>query len=128
MEHFFTLTFWFDLRPGHLTSFYQNILTGLISFLIVFGIISFLTKRNKKSIYFKVWDRLFTFCATNLFIGLILWFTSYELVPFFSSRFWYLFWIIGMATWIVFIIRHLKTIPEQKKKITESQKYNKYLP
>lgn len=128
MENLFALNFWFNLRPGHLSPAYQNILIGFLIFLLVLSVLAFILKRNKKNLFFRVWEKILSFSSTNLIIGLVLWFLNYELAPLLSSRFWYLLWAAGMAVWIYLIIKFCVKIPEKKKQIAEEKAYKKYLP
>lgn len=128
MGNFFDLNFWFNLNPGRMTSFSQNALILFLVCLAILSAVSFLLKKRIKNISFRFWERIFTFSSTNLIIGLILWFFNYETINFFSARFWYLLWLLGMATWLFFIIKYLKSIPERKKQIKEEKEYKKYIP
>ncbi|MBD3247740.1 hypothetical protein GF382_00425 [Candidatus Falkowbacteria bacterium] len=128
MNNIFSLSFWFDLRPGKLIAAYQNILVGLVIIMAVVAVVSFILKRNKKNLYFKLWEKAFSFAFTNTFIGLLLFFFNYEMIPFFSARFWYPLWLAGMITWLVFIVKFFESLPQKKKQIEEEKAYKKYIP
>ncbi len=128
MNKFFSWQFWFNSRPGSLIPMYKNILIGTIIAFFVLAIICFFLKKDKKGLYIKLWNKLFNFFTTNVFIGLILFFFNKELIPFFSARFWYALWAIGMIVWIGFIIKYLKSLPEKRKQMDETKKYKKYIP
>lgn len=128
MNKFFSLHFWFDLRPGSLIPLCRNILIGEIIAFVVLTIVVFFLKKNKKSFYNKLYERLFNFFSTNVFVGLVLLFFSYETIHFLSARFWYGIWALSMITWLIFILKYFKSLPGKRKQIEENHKYNKYIP
>ena len=129
MSQIFQFNYWFNLRPGNLTPGAQ---TGFFVFLIILAVLIFVfflfKSRYKKSSYFRIWRNLYSFCLSNLIIGLFLLLFTYELVPFLSARFWFLLWGLGMAVWLFFIGRFLVLIPKIKQKIATEKEYQKYIP
>jgi amino acid transporter len=107
---------------------YKNILIGTIITFFILAIVCFFLKKDKKGLYLKLWNKLFNFFTTNVFIGIVLFFFNKELIPFFSARFWYVLWAIGMVVWIGFIIKYLKSLPEKRKQMKETKEYKKYIP
>ncbi|MCX6795922.1 MAG: hypothetical protein NTW06_00290, partial [Candidatus Falkowbacteria bacterium] len=67
-------------------------------------------------------------CFTNLAIGLLLLFFTYELLPFLSTRILFLIWGIGMLIWLYFIARNLIEIPSLRKERAKEKEYHKYIP
>ncbi len=128
MNKFFSLQFWFDLRPGSLIPLYNNILIGEIIISIAITVVLFFLKKNKKNFYNKLYERLFNFFSTNVFVGLVLLFFNHEEVYFLSARFWYGLWAISMIVWLIFILKYLKSLPGRRKQIEENKKYQKYIP
>lgn len=129
MESLFKLQFWFNLRPGPLTPISGKALIVLIVVsLLVYLVIKIYKRKNKTSLYNKILNGLENFSLSNFFIGLFLLFFSYELVPFLSSRFWFLLWAIGVGVWLFFIIKSAVVIPTIKQKIEEEKEFKKYLP
>jgi len=128
MGKFFTSTYWFAQNPGPLEATSQKIFLGMLVFLFI-GIFVFSILKNKKNtLYFKVWKNLISFCITNLFIGLLMLFFTEQAIPVLSSRFWFLFWAIGVAFWSYIIISHFMKIPEIKLKREKQREFTKYLP
>lgn len=127
MTNLLTWNFWFTLRPENLTPFIQNCFIGLIIALALLAIIMVLAKR-KGGIYRGFFKRLYTFYLSNAIIGLIFLFFNYEMVPFFSARFWLALWAIIMVAWLFFIFKKLKTIPLQRKQQAQTDEIKKYLP
>lgn len=127
MNNLITWHFWFNLRPAALLPLFLNFLYALSLLLIVGCIIAYFLKA-KSGIYNGFWSKAFNFSLTNGLIGAFLAFVNYELVPFFSARFFLLLWVLSMILWLYFIILNLKTIPEKALKLKKEQEYRKYLP
>lgn len=127
MKNLLTVNYWFSLRPESLIPLAQKLFIAFIIFLAVLAVVIALIKR-KGGIYRGFLNRLYTFSLSNALIGLVLIFFNYELVPFFSARFWLGLWIIIMIAWLVAILRGLKAIPAQKKQKEEELARKKYLP
>lgn len=129
MGNFLTWNFWFSARPGAFTGLSLKIVLGFIFLLIILSIASgVIKKRWFKSLYSSFWSGLYTFFLTNAIIGLLLTFFNYEMVPFLSSRFWFLFWAIGMLVWLFFIYRIAVKIPGKRAQLEKEKAFNKYIP
>lgn len=129
MSNLLNLKFWFNLRAVPLTPFFNKALIGFtILSLVMFIAIKLLNKRNKNVLYTKIFQALINFSLTNLFVGVFLMFFNYEMVPFLSSRFWFLLWAIGILVWLYFIIKKLLVIPRIGKQIEENKEFKKYIP
>jgi len=128
MGNLLSLKFWFNLRPGALLPIYQKTFIIFVLALVIFFLFCRLLTGRKKGLYISLWRRLQSFSLANAFIGLILLFFNYELVPFLSARFWLLLWAALMLVWLVFIAKSLLAIPEKKKKLEEEKEYRKYIP
>ncbi len=127
MTNLLTIRFWFNLRPESLIPLTQNMFLGLIAFLILVSIILIFIKR-KPGLYRGFFKKLYTFCLSNAFIGAILFFFNYEIIPFFSARFWLGLWALVMIAWLALILKKLRKIPKQKKQQEVDKELNKYLP
>jgi len=127
MTNLLTWRFWFTLRPETLTPLSQKLFIGFLIILAVAAFLIALVKR-KSSIYRGSFKQLYNFCLSNAFIGLLLLFFNYELVPFFSARFWLAIWMVVMIVWFGFIIKKLKNIPLQKKQREQEKELKKYIP
>lgn len=128
MGNLFKLNFWLDMRPPQLLPMYEKFFIGAIVILIIFSLVTYFFGFKRKGLYSPVWRSLYSFSLSNFFIGLFLFFFNYELVPFLSSRFWFLLWAVLMLVWLFFIIKSLVKIPEKKKKLEEEKEYKKYIP
>jgi nitrate/nitrite transporter NarK len=119
--------FWFNLRPGSMAQIYSYSLMGLIIFLIIAAVILFIAKR-KKGFYKKSLENFYNFSLTNALFGALLLFFNYELVPFFSARFWFLIWLVVAVIWLYYTIKALKKVAIRKKQNIETDEIKKYLP
>ena len=131
LEIFLSASFWFNSRPPRLIPFFENLLIVVIFVFLILAIFSFYKKRSKgktRNFYITVWRSFYYFCLTNLAIGVLLLFFNYEGIPFLSARFWYIVWFLIIATWLFFIFKFTKKIPEKIKKAEKEEKYKKYLP
>ncbi|MFA6994819.1 MAG: hypothetical protein WC249_00170 [Patescibacteria group bacterium] len=127
MKNLITLDYWFNLRPEALLPSTQNAFMALVISLAILALIIAVTK-NRGGIYRGFLNRLYSFCLTNAAIGLLLLFFNYEVIPFFSARFWLGFWALLMLIWLIFILKKFKNIPIKKKKLEEEKELKKYLP
>lgn len=127
MSTLFTLTFWFNLRPGSMGTTPRNIFLGFIILLVSLAVYTFIAKR-KKSVYRSLFANIYNFSISNVIIALMLLFFNYEIVPFFSAYFWYLIWAIVMICWAVNIALKVKKTILKKKDQTEVDEIKKYLP
>ena len=128
MENLLSLKFWFDLRPESLLPGSQRIFVGVLFILVVCFLVFWFLKKKKKGLYAPFFNSLYTFFAVNAFVGLIIWFLNYELIPFLSARFWFLLWGISMIVWLIFVFKDLKKIPARKKELEEEKEFKKYIP
>ena len=128
MKNLLTLKYWINMRPETFSSLGFKFLGIFLGSLTVFIFIFYLLKIRKRGLYFKIWRSLQTFCLSNLFIGLILLFFSYESLPFLSMRLWFLLWGLSMLIWFGFIFKTLMTIPKEKEKLSKEKEFKKYIP
>jgi hypothetical protein len=127
MNKFFDPLFWFNQRPGLFTTGFRNVFIGLLVVFLVAAIVSLILK-GKKGFLSKFWSKVFNLSLVSFIVGILLLFFNHEMIPFLSSRFWFLLWAIGFITWSVFIIRYLKTLPAKKKELEQEREYKKYIP
>jgi len=120
--------FWFNLRPEAFLPVYQKIFIFFVLALIIFSFLGRLVTFRRKGLFTSFWRRIYSFSLTNTFIGLILLFFNYEMVPFLSARFWLLAWATEMIIWLIFIFKGLLDIPKKKKLLEEEKEYKKYIP
>ncbi len=127
MTNLLTWRFWFTLRPEALTPLAQQCFIWLLVIFAVIAVLIAIIKR-RGGVYRGLFNRLYGFFLSNAVIGLIILFFNYELVPFFSARFWLGLWALVMILWLALILKKLKTIPLQKKQKEQEQELKKYIP
>ncbi len=127
MNNLLALSFWFNLRPPAMLTLFNYAFIGFLIFLLILSILTFYYKKRKKN-YKSFWLKFYDFSASNLIIGLFLWFFNWQEVPFLSARFWLIIWALLTIVWLVFIYKHLKKIPIKLQKTEEQKKFNKYIP
>jgi hypothetical protein len=127
MNNLLSIKYWFAVRPSMLLPIYSKIFIGLIIIFVILIFVSGLLQK-KKTIYSKIWDRINTFSITNTFVGLIILFFNSEMIPFLSSRFWFVLWGATMAVWLFFVIKDFKKIPGIREQRAKDHEYKKYIP
>jgi hypothetical protein len=127
MLNLLTITFWFNLRPGSLSGPFRNLLVLLIVVLLLAAIVLFIKKRQK-SFYRHLYGNLYDFSLINALIGFLMLFFNYELIPFFSARFWYIIWLGIGVWWLFYVLQEIKLIKQRKKEAAQKNDIEKYLP
>jgi hypothetical protein len=127
MSTLLSLPFWFNLRPGSMSGLFRNLLLIGLLILVVAAIYLFLAKR-KKGAYKNFYAALYNFCLSNFIIGGLLLFFNYEIVPFFSARFWYLLWLIALVWWLIVLIKKWQQLARKKEENAKIDEITKYLP
>lgn len=127
MKNLLTWQFWFNLRPDPLMANAQKLFIAWFFILIALTIITAILKK-KSSIYRGFLKRLYNFGLSNSLIALVLWFCNYEMIPFFSARFWLGLWAIMMLIWLGFILKSLTKVGNHKKELEKERELKKYLP
>lgn len=127
MKNLITLNYWFNLRPETLLPYAEKLFLGFLVLLLLAAIITGILKK-RPSIYRGLIKRAYIYSLSNLAIGLVLLFINYESIPFFSARFWLGGWIIIMIIWLIYILKGLSIIPQQKKQLEQEKEFKKYIP
>lgn len=127
MLNLLTFNFWFNLRPGSLSESFRSFLIMLIIILLLATIILFIKKRQK-GFYRHLYGNLYDFSLINALIGFLMLFFNYELIPFFSARFWYILWLGIGAWWLFYVLQEIKLIKQRKKESVRKSDIEKYLP
>ncbi len=128
MNKFLDLNFWFNIRPGSLSSNALIVIIVILAIFLAGTILSSFSKFKKRNLYFKIWRRVNAFCLTNFIVGLFLLFFAYEALVMLSMRFLFLLWFLGAGVWFVFILLNLRKIPEIREKMREEEEFKKYIP
>lgn len=124
-----SIKYWFKMNPGELFPIYEKaLILFLVILIVLFLVLSFIKKSGKYSLYNKIWKSLRSFSVVNIiFAGLLLFFTN-EMIPFLSSRFWFLIMGIEMLAWLYFVQKKFKEIPIKKQQLEKEKEFKKYIP
>ncbi len=130
LSNIFTIQYWFGQVPflGKPALWVMVILFGAM---LIGGVI--LNTLSKGPKYNKPIGKGLKKIAKMLgvmgLVAFILLFFRYEFVAILSRRFMFGLWFIGLAVWIVFIVRYfLKVVPKQMADKMEQERIRKYLP
>ncbi|PJA47213.1 hypothetical protein CO172_02630 [Candidatus Uhrbacteria bacterium CG_4_9_14_3_um_filter_36_7] len=125
-------SYWFNLQPEMMNNrVVQVFLTFFIFLFLLAMVVRMVARKHKvKDRYIlKGFRQLSNGFFTMSVIGLFLVFFSYEAIPFFSARFWYLLWVIAMIIWLFFVWRYMfKTAAQKRLRSQEQKNQEKYLP
>ena len=129
MKELLNLNYWFNSRPEPLWPNQDKMLMVIFGSLVLVCVVTFfLKKRSGQDPYRKLWTGLFGLGWTNLLIGAVLLFFSYEMVPFLAARFWLLLWAIEAGVWLGFLIRGAAKVPATIAQLEAEKKYKQYIP
>lgn len=106
---------------------YSLIIYGLL--LVAAIILGVISRRDRQSIYRKLWRQLIYLLLFTGLVGPVLVFLRWQSIPYIGSRLMVLvLWIITVA-WLAQIITYkIWVLPKEIKKIKEKEKFEKYLP
>ncbi len=127
MKNLLTWHFWFNLSPDPLMPIIQKSFIALFFTLVIFTIIIAILKK-KGGIYRGFLKRLYNFGLGNSILALLFIFLNYEMIPFFSARFWLGLWFLTMVIWLFSVLKNLKKIGSSKKQLEQERELKKYLP
>lgn len=123
--------FWFSLEAANVGGLLGKMLLAFFLLLILVGVVCrMVLMHSSQDRYVKmVVKRMITFCLTMGFLGLLLYFFSYQGIQLFGARFWYPLWDLGAVVWIVSIAKFaLKEVPRLREKNMVQSVKSKYIP
>lgn len=124
------LNFWFAFRPVAPSDRTVIILAVFFAIFLALAIVCGVSAKAKKQNppLVKLLRKLKKMFSTMGLIGFIVLFFSYEQIYLLGSRFWFLFWFIGLIVWVIFIVLYaIRKMPKEKDELEKKQKYLKYL-
>jgi amino acid transporter len=128
MSNLLSLKFWLNIRPGALLPIYQKALIIFIVVLAVLILVFTVLGKRKSNLYNRIWRSLRSFSISNVIIGLLILFFTFETVPLLSARFWFIVWGVEIVIWLFFVLRIFVEIPKKKERLEKEKEYNKYIP
>lgn len=127
--NFLTFKYWFNMNPGALIPWAQK---GLIFFiLMLFGLavyVKYFEVNNILKLPKFALKKLFSFFIANGIIGLVLLFFTYQQITLFSSRFWFIAWVVSMALYLYFLDKKIKSNTDKKAQYKKEDERKKYIP
>ncbi len=127
MERFISWRYWLNLRPEPLTTPTFKIFGAFVAALLILSVVAYFLK-TRQGAKNGLWLKIFNFSFTNTLLGILLIFCNYEIIPFFTARFFLAFWAIGMIIWLVFLTKEFKKIPTKLQEAKKEEEFKKYLP
>jgi len=130
-SNFFTLSYWFSPQPGPLMNSAAQFLLIVFGLCLIGAIIFYSIARIKKDdpVIFKLYSKIKNLFTTLAVVGFIILFFFWQQVPYLSSRFWVVIWLLILLIWAGFIGRFgFFEAPKRKEEIKKKRKFEKYLP
>lgn len=130
LNNFINPSFWFTLQPAEVGGLVGNSIFVFFLLLCVLGIVARIVSAQKEDRFMRLLgNRIGTSLITMGFLGVCLYFFSFERIRLFGSRFWYLVWVIGLIVWVIYLVRYAKkTLPEMEAKDFNRTERRKYFP
>ena len=131
MSPLFSLSFWFSLQQNALSPGFARAFFILFALIVIVGAVIRLMSRQKKEDRYttRLYRKAAAVGITMGLLGLVWLFFAFEEVYLFGARFWFLIWLVGLATWIGFVVQFgKKRIPELRKEDAHLAEANKFLP
>lgn len=130
MPSFLLPSYWLTMSPPNVWQGLGRFTVVLFLALLVAGVVARMRKQTALDRYtIELYRRLASLCLTMGFLGLLLFFLSYEQVQLLGSRFFYLVWLIGLVVWSALLARYVrKDIPAKRLQEQERLAREKYLP
>lgn len=130
MTSFLNPLYWLSLEPAVFQGWFGKSVLGFFFCLVLAGIVIHIVSQQKTTDRYqkRIGERVVSLCLTMGFLGLLLFFFSYEGIRFFGARFWYPLWDLGLLVWIACIVRYvMKDVPVMKEKNAQQHAKSKYL-
>lgn len=130
-QEIFSLKFWFSAQPGPLMVTMSQILLVAFALCLAAAISFFLLARASKAstVTAKLYKKIQSLFTTLGVVGFIILFFFYQQVPFLSSRFWLLIWVLIAIVWAGFIGQFgFIEAPRRKAELKKKAELEKYLP
>jgi len=128
----FTLGYWFNPRPEPMSSLITQALMGSIIVLFVLALIFYFlakAKMDKDRVTARILKKLNGLSSFLVVVLLFMFFFFWQRIPYLSSRFWVLAWLITALIWLFFILRYaIVYAPERRAALLQEERYKKYLP
>lgn len=123
-------SFWFTTNPPTLAGWIGTAVFVFFFVCFIFGVVSRILLDRTEDRYVKLAGRHITRASTTMgVLGLLLFFFSFERIPFLGARFWYPLWIITAVLWGLWIFGFVKKdVSALREKEKAQQMNNRYFP
>ena len=124
-------SFWLDLNPPPFVPSSEKVLFAIFAIMLILGAIIRMvgSRRHEDRHVTETFNRFGRLLVTAGVLGLILFFFSYERIPFLSSRFWFLALAGMFVAWTTSIVYYVtKVVPHERKAMDEAKEKTKYIP
>ena len=106
------ITYWLNPGPGELSEGYIYFFTALFGLFVLFKVLlRYMGRQYVHGLHKaqqRILQRVETLCLTLGLVGLFWVFLRYELVPFFSARFWLMIWFLSFVMWAYLIFHYAR--------------------
>jgi len=119
------------MQPANVDSIPGKMLFGFFVLVLLFGVVARIVALHRtEDRYLKqIGGKLAMMCTTMGFLGIVLFFFSFENIRLFGGRFWYPIWAIGLLVWIVTLVRFIqKEVPHMRERDQKRKDQMKYMP
>lgn len=127
MEKLISWHYWLNLRPEPFATLTFKLFGAFVLALIILSVAAYFLK-TRRGVKNGLWLKMFNFASTNSLLGIFLIFCNYEIIPFFTARFFLVFWAIGMLAWLITLVKEFKKIPAKLQEAKKQDEFKKYLP
>lgn len=123
-----SLAWWFDRVPKQDPTALKMYFIVFLALVIIGAVVRMLSKRRLKDRFaLEIASRTATLLVIMGILGLGYWFLAFERIPFLSSRFWLLVWLIGALIWLWSILKFAyKTVPKERDRLNKRKDQKKY--
>jgi hypothetical protein len=123
--------FWFTPQPGPLLSVVARFLLIIFAVCLILATGFFIWSYFKRGdhITFKLLKKFQNFFTTLGIVGFAILFFFWQQIPYLSSRFWLIVWLLILLIWAGYIGRFaFFEAPKKRTELQEKAKFEKYLP
>ena len=128
---FFNPAAYLTAQPAPVDGLTGKIIFGVFLLFCLLGVVGriMLEQRTFDRYVIRIMNRWSTCLLTMGFLGLMIFFLSYENIPLLGARFWYVLWVIGFLVWTFFLVRFMtREVPALREKNLREHAKSKYLP
>lgn len=126
-----TKSFWLSSQPGTMTRPLAIGLLVIFSACLLVAIILAIvvTRRRQFGPTVRLFRKVQNLCSTFGIIGFVILFFFWQQVPYLSSRWWLLVWLVGVLIWLGFIGQFgFVDLPARQAELEKQRQQAKYLP